>query len=55
MTLNELKEFLGINGITKISEVNRIVIGKNGHTYPASSLEEKMWKLLKGLCADAKK
>lgn len=47
MTLIDLKEYLGIKGLRKISEHTTVVETKNG-AYPATEIVKKMWKLLTG-------
>lgn len=48
MTLIDLKEYLGIKGIRKISEHTTVVETKNGGAYPAQDIVVKMWELLTG-------
>ena len=49
MTLDEVKRELGIEGIRKVSEHTITVVLNNGHCYPASLLEQRMWKTIKRL------
>lgn len=49
MTLQEVKQELGIEGIRNVSEHTVTVVLNNGHVYPASLLEQRMWKVIKRL------
>lgn len=49
MTLEGIKQELGIEGIRKVSEHTVTVVFNNGHVSPASALEIRMWNMIKKL------
>jgi hypothetical protein len=48
VTTQDIKKFLGIKGIRRISEHTKVVETETGGVYPATSIVLKMWELLTG-------
>ena len=46
MTLGELKQAAGIDGIRNISPATAVVEYGNGHCRPATELEQRLWTVL---------